>query len=153
MFEGTVTQPASPLWPAARMATMQVHPESGDEPEFCAVNTELAATDADNHLMSFPVRRSIKNPTGTRRNFARRDWTSIGLRGARATIRKASTRKTSTLPGKALSHESRVVGFAAPAANPSLDSNASPRRDWRGLLWTALIVIAIAAAVAIHLMQ
>jgi hypothetical protein len=44
--------------------------------------------------------------------------------------------------------ESRVVGFNAPASNPSLDSSAPPRRDWRGLLWIAIIVLAIAAAAA-----
>jgi hypothetical protein len=102
--------------------------------------------------MSFPVRRPVKISRRITRNFVSRDWTSIGLRGAGATFRKASTRMTAALPGSALSHESRIVGFAAPAANPSLDSNA-PRRDWRGLLWTALIVIAIAAAAAIRLMK
>jgi hypothetical protein len=107
--------------------------------------------------MSFPVRRSIKSPTGTRRNFARRDWTSIGLRAARVTFDKARARPKSGSPGSGLSYthtdESRVVGFAAPAPKPSLDSGASPSRDWRGLLWIALIIFAIAAAAAIHVMQ
>ena len=129
---------------------MQVHPESSDEPEFCAVDTELATTDADNHPMSFSVRRSIKNPTGTRRNFARRDWTSIGLRGARVSFGKARARTNLGSPGGGLSYthmdESRVVGFVAPASNPSLDSGASPGTDWRGLIWIGLIVFAIAAA-------
>jgi len=151
MFEGTVTQPASPLWPAARMATMQVHPESSDEPEFCAVNTELAATDADNHLMSFPVRRSIKNPTGTRRNFARRDWTAIGLRGARATIGKARGRVKPGSPGSG--EESRIVGFDAPASNAPLTASPPTDKDWSELLWLGLIMFAIAAAAAIHVMQ
>jgi hypothetical protein len=100
--------------------------------------------------MSSPVRRSIKNPTGTRRNFARRDWTSIGLRGARVTLSKARARTKLGSPGSGLSYThreaSRVVGFEAPATNPSLDSSAPPRRDWRGLLWIALIIFAIAAA-------
>jgi hypothetical protein len=100
--------------------------------------------------MSLPA-RPIKLSFRIRRNFVSRDWTSIGLRGARVPFRKASTRMTATLPGSALSYESRVVGFTAPASNLSLDSNASPRRDWRGLLWTALIVFAIAAAAAIRL--
>jgi Protein of unknown function (DUF4236) len=107
--------------------------------------------------MSFSVRRSIKNPTGTRRNFARRDWTSIGLRGARVTFGKARARTKPGSPGSGLSYthtdESRIVGFVAPASDPSLESNASPRRDWRGLFWIALIIFAIAAAAAIHVMQ
>jgi len=131
---------------------MQVHPESSDEPEFCAVSAESREVDADNYLMSFSVRRSIKNPTGTRRNFARRDWTSIGLRGARVSFGKARACTKLGAPGSGLSHthmdESRVVGFVAPASNPSLDSNASAARDWRGLLWIALIAFAIAAAAA-----
>jgi Protein of unknown function (DUF4236) len=100
--------------------------------------------------MSSPVRRSIKNPTGTRRNFARRDWTSIGLRGARVTFGEARARKKPGSPGSGLSNtrmeESRIVGFEAPALKPPLDSSAPPRRDWRGLLWIALIIFAIAAA-------
>src|ERR1700690_3619092 len=101
---------------------MQVHPESSDEPEFCAVDTELATTDADNHPMSFSVRRSIKNPTGTRRNFARRDWTSIGLRGARVSFGKARARTKPKSPGSGRSSthmdESRVVGSHAPPSKP-----------------------------------
>jgi len=131
---------------------MQVHPESSDEPEFCAVSAESRDVDADNYLMSFSVRRSIKNPTGTRRNFPRRDWTSIGLRGARVSFGKARARTNLGSHGGGLSYthmdESRVVGFNAPASHPSLDSSASPGRDWRGLLWIALIVLAIAAAAA-----
>jgi hypothetical protein len=106
--------------------------------------------------MSFPVRRSIKNPTGTRRNFARRDWTSIGLRGARATFGKARARTKPGSPGSGLSYahleESRVVGFEAPASSPPINSIARPGPDWRGLLWIALIVVAIAAA-AIQVMK
>ena len=100
--------------------------------------------------MNLPVRRSIKNPTGTRRNFARLDWTSIGLRGARVTRGKARARPKLESSGSSLSHahmeESRIVGFVAPAANSSLDSRAPPRRDWRGLLWIFLIMLAIGAA-------
>src|ERR1700674_1604207 len=131
---------------------MQVHPESSDESEFCAVNAESEEVDADNYLMSFSVRRSIKNPTRTRRNFARRDWTTIGLRGARVSFGKARARTNLGSPGGGLSYthmdESRVVGFVAPASNPSLDSGASPGTDWRGLIWICLIVFAIAAAAA-----
>jgi hypothetical protein len=107
--------------------------------------------------MSFPVRRSIKNPTGTRRNFARRDWTSIGLRGASVSFGKARARTKLGSPGSSLSYthreESRSIGLREPAPDSQVDSGASPCRDWRGLLWIALIIFAIAAAAAIHLMQ
>jgi Protein of unknown function (DUF4236) len=100
--------------------------------------------------MTSPVRRSIKNPTGTRRNFARRDWTSIGLRGARVVLGKARTRTKLGSPGSDLSYahkeESRIVGFAAPASNTSVDSSAPPRRDWRGLVLIGLLMIVITAA-------
>jgi hypothetical protein len=102
-----------------------------------------------------PPARPINFSVRIRRNFVSRDWTSIGLRGARATLRKASTRTKPGSSGSGPSYmhtdESRIVGFAAPALNPPLDTNPSPRRDRRGLLWTALIVFAIAAAAAIHL--
>jgi len=41
---------------------------------------------------------------------------------------------------------SRVVGFVALAPSPSHDSDALPGRDWRGLMWIALVASAIAAA-------
>jgi hypothetical protein len=106
--------------------------------------------------MSFPVRRSTKNPTGTRRNFARRDWTSIGLRGARVSVGLARARTKPGATGSGLSYthadESRVVSFAAPAPEPSPDSSARPRK-WRELLWIGLIMSALAVAAAIHVMQ
>jgi hypothetical protein len=107
--------------------------------------------------MSFPIRRSIKNPTGTRRNFARRDWTSIGLRGARVTFGKALTRAKLAVPGSGLSRarteESRIVGFAAPAPSPPLTSTATFDKDWRELLWLGLIMFAIVAAAATQAMK
>jgi hypothetical protein len=107
--------------------------------------------------MSSPVRRSIKNPTGTRRNFARRDWTSIGLRGAHVTLGLARTRTKLEVQGSRLSYthseESRIVGLDAPASDPPLTSSAPPSKDWRELLWIGLIMSAIAAAAAIHVMQ
>jgi hypothetical protein len=116
---------------------------------FCVVDTELPEAEADNHLMSLPA-PPIKLSFRIRRNFVSRDWTSIGLRGARVTFGKARACTKLGSPGSGLSYthtdEARVVGFVAPASNPSLDSSASPRRDWRGLLWIALIVVAIAAA-------
>jgi hypothetical protein len=127
---------------------MQVHPESSEEPEFCAVDTELAATDADNRLMSFPVRRSVKNPTG----FARRDWTSIGLRGARVSFGKARARTRPGSPGSGLSYthseESRSIGLREPAPDPPPNSSAPPSRDRRELLWIGLIMLAIAVDAA-----
>ena len=99
--------------------------------------------------MSLPA-RPIKLSFRVRRNFVSRDWTSIGPRGARVTFGKARARTKLGSPGSSLSNthtqESRIVGFVAPAASPSLESNASPRRDWRGLLWIALIIFAIGAA-------
>jgi hypothetical protein len=97
--------------------------------------------------MSSYVRRSIKMLTGMHRNFGRRDWTSIGLRGMRLTGRASIRTKVGPTPSSYThTDESRIVGFVAPATNPSLDSNSSPRRDWRGLLWIALIIFAIAVA-------
>ena len=98
--------------------------------------------------MSLPVRRSIKNPTGTRRNFVRRDWTSIGLRGARATFGKARAR---VKPGSG--EESRIVGFDAPASNAPLTTSPRSDKDWSELLWLGLIMLAIAAAAAMQTMK
>jgi hypothetical protein len=42
--------------------------------------------------------------------------------------------------------ETRVIGFVASGSSPSLNSNALPGRDWRGLLWIGLVVFAIAVA-------
>jgi hypothetical protein len=107
--------------------------------------------------MSFPVRRSIKNPTGTRRNFARRDWTSIGLRGARVTFGKGRGRTKLGSPGSGLSYthseESRNIGLREPAPDLPPNSSAPPNRNWRELLWIGLIMFAIAAAAAIHVIQ
>jgi hypothetical protein len=102
--------------------------------------------------MSLPVRRSIKNPTGIRRNFVSRDWTSIGLRGARVTLGKARTRTKLGSPDSELSYahreDSRSIGLREPARHTTPNSGGSPRSDWRGLLWIALILFAIAAAAA-----
>ena len=63
-----------------------------------------------------------------------------------------STRTTARLPGSGLNNthmeESCIVGFDAPALKPRLEASVPPRRDWRGLLWIALIVFAIAVAAA-----
>jgi hypothetical protein len=100
--------------------------------------------------MSFRVRRSIKMLTGTRRNFVRRDWTSIGLRRACVSFGKARTRTNLGSPGSDLSYahreESRSIGLREPARHTTLNSGGSPRRDWRGLFWLGLLIIVIAAA-------
>jgi len=119
------------------------------------VDTKLARPEADNLLMSLPAGPN-KLSFRIRRNFVSRDWTSIGLRGARVASRDTRARTNPGSPGSGPSYahieESRVVGFAAPTSNPSLDFTA-PRKDWRGLLWIALIIFAIAAAAAIHVIQ
>jgi hypothetical protein len=101
------------------------------------------------------VRRSIKILPGIRLNFGKRGIsTSIGIRGAHVTIGKTGTRTTVGLPGSSLSfthldkqRRERLVVLA-----PSLDSGASPGNAWRGWLWIALTVVAIAAAAA-HVMK
>lgn len=103
--------------------------------------------------MSFEVRRPVKLSFRVRRNFATRDWTSIGLRGARAIFRKASTRTTAILPASALSHKSRMVGFDTPDSNPPLACRAPSEKDWTEWLWLGLILLAIAAAAIVRMMQ
>jgi hypothetical protein len=63
---------------------------------------------------------------------------------------KMSARTTARLPGSGLGNarmeDPRIVGFDAPAWKLPLDPTSPPRRDWRGLLWIALIMFAITAA-------
>jgi hypothetical protein len=133
------------------MARKQVHPESRDEPKFCVVSAESRGAYADNHPMSSPVRRPAEISLRIRRNFAKRDWTSIGLRGLRVTG-KASTRTKLKSAGSGLSYvhseKSRSIGIREPAPDHSLNLMAPPEKDWRGLFWIVLILLAIAAAVA-----
>ena len=102
--------------------------------------------------MSSSVRRPVKLSFRVRRNFKRRDWTCIGLRGANVAARKAATRTKLGNPSTDLSYahkeKSRSIGLREPAPDPSLNSSARPKKDWRGLLWIALIVSAIAVAAA-----
>ena len=42
-----------------------------------------------------------------------------------------------------------AVGLREAASDPSLESSTPQKRDWRELLWIALIVLAIAAAAAL----
>jgi hypothetical protein len=107
--------------------------------------------------MSFPVRRPVKLSFRVRRNFATRDWTSIGLRGVRVSLRKAGTRTTATLAGGNRSYtqaeESRIVGFHASASNPPVNSGPPSEKDWSELLWLGLIVLAIAAVATVQVVQ
>lgn len=134
---------------------MQVQPESGDRTAVCAVDTVYPGPCADNHAMGFRFRRSIKILPGIRLNFGKRGIsTSIGVRGAHVTLGKTGTRATVGLPGSGLSfthldkqRRERLVVLA-----PSLNSSAPPGKAWRGWLWIALIIFAIAAA-AIQVMK
>ena len=89
--------------------------------------------------MGFHVRRSIKLLPAI-----------IGVRGAHFTFGKTGTRTTVGLPGSDLSftHLDKQRRERLVVLHPSLNSGALPARDWRGLLWIALIVSAIAAAAA-----
>jgi hypothetical protein len=110
--------------------------------------------------MGFHVRRSIKllpsirlsfgaAPSGVRRRQASSS-TSIGARGAHIAVGKTGTRTTVGLPGSGSSftHLDKQRRERLVVLHPSLNSGALPARDWRGLLWIALIVFAIAATAA-----
>jgi Protein of unknown function (DUF4236) len=102
--------------------------------------------------MGLRFRRSIKILPGIRLNFGKRGVsTSIGVRGAHVTFGKTGTRTTVGLPGSGISythldkpHHERSV---ASTPDPAPESSAPPGKVWRGWLWIALIVFAIAAAV------
>lgn len=75
----------------------------------------------------------------------------MGLRGMRVTG-TARTRAKLQVPGSGLSYvhneKSRSIGIREPAPDPSLNLSAPPEKDWRGLFWIVLILLAIAAAAA-----
>jgi hypothetical protein len=106
--------------------------------------------------MSLPA-RPIKLSSRVRRNFVSRDWTSIGLRGARVTLGKARTRTKQGSAGSGLSNThtegSRIVGFDPPPASSPLTTSAPSEKDWSELLWLGLIVLAIVAAATVQVMQ
>ena len=90
-------------------------------------------------------------PSGVRRRQASSS-TSIGLRGAHVTFGKTGTRTTVGLPGSGISythldkpHHERSV---ASAPDPAPESSAPPGKAWRGWLWIALIILAVAAVLA-----
>ena len=103
--------------------------------------------------MGFRFRRSIKILPGIRLNFGKRGIsTSIGVRGAHVTFGKTGTRTTVGLPGSGISythldkpsHERLVTSTPDPASESSVPSG----KAWRGWLWIALIVFAIATTAA-----
>jgi hypothetical protein len=90
-------------------------------------------------------------PSGVRRRQASSS-TSVGVRGAHVTFGKTGTRTTVGLPGSGLSythldkpHHERSV---ASAPDPSPESSAQPGKAWRGWLWIALTILAVAAVLA-----
>jgi hypothetical protein len=100
--------------------------------------------------MSLKVRRPVQLSFRVRRNFATRDWTSIGLRGARVSLREVGrvVKRGSAGSGQSPAHsdESRIIGFRKTAAKPDLDSSALPARDRRGFFWITFVALSIAAA-------
>jgi hypothetical protein len=107
--------------------------------------------------MGLRFRRSIKILPGIRLNFGKRGVsTSIGVRGAHVTFGKTGTRTTVGLPGSGISythfdkpHHERSVPSTP---DPTPESSTPPGKAWRGWLWIALIIFAIAAA-AIQVMK
>jgi Protein of unknown function (DUF4236) len=103
--------------------------------------------------MGFRFRRSIKILPGIRLNFGKRGVsTSIGVRGAHVTFGKTGTRTTVGLPGSGISYthldkpsRERLV---ASAPDPAPESSAPPGKAWRGWLWIALTILAVAAVLA-----
>jgi Protein of unknown function (DUF4236) len=103
--------------------------------------------------MAFRFRRSIRILPGILLNFGKRGIsTSIGVRGAHVTFGKTGTRTTVGLPGSGISythldkpHHERSV---ASAPDPAPESSAPPGTAWRGWLWIALTILAVAAVLA-----
>jgi hypothetical protein len=103
--------------------------------------------------MGFRFRRSIKILPGIRLNFGKRGVsTSIGVRGAHVTFGKTGTRTTVGLPGSGISYthldKPHREGLVASAPDPAPESSAPPGKAWRGWLWIALTILAVAAVLA-----
>src|SRR5712664_341198 len=103
---------------------------------------------ADNTVMGFRFRRSVKLFPGLRLNFGKRGISaSIGVRGAHVTYRPTGTRTTVGLPGSGVSYthlETRHREVPSPTtAEPPSEPQGSVQR---GILWMELIVIAIVIA-------
>jgi hypothetical protein len=108
--------------------------------------------------MSLQTRRPTQLSFRVRRNFKMRDWTSIGQRRARVPSRKAGDTQTiPTLAGSNSStthgEQSRVVGFGASGSDHPPAAAAPSDKGWSEWLWLGLIMLAIAAAATVQLMQ
>jgi hypothetical protein len=107
--------------------------------------------------MSIQNRRPLKLPFRVRRNFAIRDWTSIGMRRTRVSSLKGEPRTTAQLAGRnsnsSQGEESRIVGFDAPGSCPPPNADPPSDENWSEWLWLGLIMLAIAAAAIVHVMQ
>jgi hypothetical protein len=72
----------------------------------------------------------------------------------RRPIKVRPTTGTAATPpgsGPSHSHESRIVGFDA--SNPPPTADAPSDKDWSELLWLGLIMLAVAAAATVQVMQ
>jgi hypothetical protein len=106
--------------------------------------------------MAFRFRRSIKLLQVLRLNVGKRGVsTSIGIRGIQVTFGKTSTRTRFALPGTGLSctHLAKPNPPRAPVTTTHLDPATLPGSGARGMLWIALIVAILIAAVLVHLAQ
>jgi hypothetical protein len=101
--------------------------------------------------------RRIRLFPGVRVNLSRSGIsTSIGTRGAHITVGHGQVRETVGLPGTGLSY-THVEGTHKTAADapgqgqPQTLPDALPKgRAWRGWLWIALIIVAIALCVVLR---
>jgi hypothetical protein len=106
--------------------------------------------------MGFRFHRSLKLLPGVRLNFGKRGVsTSIGVRGVHVTFGKSGTRTTVGLPGTGFSYThlerpDRVRAWP-PVAYLAPSPGATRSNPWRGLLWTALIIVIVFSAVLSHL--
>jgi hypothetical protein len=100
--------------------------------------------------MGFRFRRSIRILPGLRLNVGKRGVsTSIGVRGAHVTIGHGKVRETVGLPGTGISYTQVEGTHAEPQgeAQPARVDEPLPKGNaWRGWLWIALLVAAIATA-------
>jgi Protein of unknown function (DUF4236) len=102
--------------------------------------------------MGFRFRRSVKLFPGLRLNFGKRGISaSIGVRGAHVTYGPTGTRTTVGLPGTGLSYthlDKPHHAVPVPATAELLTEPGVPQGSaGRGVLWIALIVIAIVVAI------
>src|ERR1700677_1224317 len=102
------------------------------------------------------LHRSIELLPGVRLNVGKRGVsTSIGVRGADVTFRRTGARTTVGLPGSGLSytHLDKSRHHRTPVPGTHRDPETSPGGEERDMLWIALIVVIVIAAVLVHLAQ